>query len=142
MADTPARILIGDVNQFLYGVGAIADYMRGDTFRNSHDLTVDDQNPVVLAGDETLDLNYSISTFAFCERVERPDFFVTLEINADSTAVIAIKRFDDHRISNAIGGSDCVVCIPYHLTSGNGYAHFLKQSISQFLVRCNIDGNV
>ena len=57
MADAAARIGVGDVDQFLDGVLAVADDMRWNPLGHRHDLVVDDQNPVVLAGDETFDLD-------------------------------------------------------------------------------------
>ena len=55
MADAPARVLVGDVDELADGVLAIGHDARRDALGDRRDLAADHEAAIVVAGDVALD---------------------------------------------------------------------------------------
>ncbi len=135
---TPRRgSRIRDVDQFLNGVLAIADHVGRNPLGNGHDLPVDNQNPIVLAGDVALDnglfrpaLVLGIG-YRTCELRRR-----SLRLMQTPAAMIAVERFDYHWISDS--DSPRARRLRHSAppgSAGTGMPTSCRSFVGQFLVR-------
>ena len=143
MTDTAARIRVGDIDQLLDRVRAVADDMRRNALGDRHDLPVDDQNPVVPAGDVALDHDRCPSRLSpLATWKELAHLAHRLQIDADAAAMVAVQRLDHDRIADPVRRADGVIHIADDLAARNGDSDLVEELVGQLLVRGDVDRDV
>ncbi|MFN8591966.1 MAG: hypothetical protein U0031_10955, partial [Thermomicrobiales bacterium] len=140
--DAAAGILVGDVDQLADGVLAVTHDVRGHPFRDRDHLVVDDQDAVVLAGDEGFDHHLPAAALPFRDRESLAHGRFVGEIDHHAAAMIAVERLEHHRIAQAAGGVDGIVRGAHHHRPRHRNADLLQQAVGQFLVAGDIDGDI
>ena len=97
-----------------------------------HQLTVDHQHPVVLAGDEALNDDAP----AVLPRQREPVAHLLLggQMDRDSPAVVSVVRLHHHRVADPLRRGDGVVLPLHQPLAGNRQAEVGQQAIGLFLV--------
>ena len=98
--DAATRISIGDLDQLGDGVRAVADDVGRHPLGNGDHLIVDDQDAVVLTGDERLHHNQAVTAFALRGREGLVHGGFIGKIDHHATAMIAVERLQHHRVPN------------------------------------------
>ena len=142
MPDAAARIGVGDLDQLGDGVRAVADDVRRHPLGDGDHLVVDDQDAVVLAGDERLDHDLAGAALAVRGREGLVHGGFIGKIDHDAAAVVAVERLEDHRVADAprrlggfVGGADDV-------GARHGDADLVQQAVGQLLVAGDVDRDV
>ena len=143
MADTAAGIGVGDVDQLADGVLAVADDVRRHPLGDGDDLVVDDQDAVVLAGDEASRRRPSRSRLSRVrDREELAHLVFVGEVDADAAAVVAVERLEHHRVADPPRRRDRFVGVADDQAARHGNADLVQQAVGQLLVAGDVDGDV
>src|SRR6478735_6493417 len=142
MADATSWVTVSDIDQFLNRVHPIANDMRRYSLGDRDDFTVDHQDPVILAGDEAFDNHHAIARFAFRYGKELAHFGFIFEIDANAPTMVAVERFDHHRIADASGRANRVILVANGGAARHRDAGFVEQFRRKLFVPGDIDGNV
>jgi hypothetical protein len=107
MPDASAGVPVDLVHQLFDGVYPVAHDVSGHPECHGHQLAIDHQHPVVIAGDEALDDDASAVLAGDIEGVSY--LFGCREMNRDAAAVIGIERLHHDRVADPFGGGHGVV---------------------------------
>ena len=141
MADSPARVLIGGLDQLANGVLAVADDGCRDSLGNGCDLATDHQAPVVVPGDVRLDHDLAGTAFPDCALEGRRDRLVRSQIEVDAPPVVTIERLDDAREAEPSGRRDGRLGGVDNVCAWHRQAGRIEQPVGQALVRRDVDSN-
>ena len=93
---TPARVGVElAVDQLGHGVAAIAGDADQFAARRRRQLAADDQQPVLVAGNEALD--HDFAAFGLGHVPRGLDVLSFAQVERDAACVVAVRRFDHHR---------------------------------------------
>ena len=104
VADTTARVGVGDVDEFLDGVLAVADHVGGDALSDGLHPAADDEAAIVATGDERLDDEDAAAGLLLGNVVGLVDLVEGLQVQTDAAAVVAVQRLDHDGEADLTGG--------------------------------------
>ena len=94
MADPPARIGIGRLDQLADRALPVADDRCGHPLGDRGDLAANDQAAIVVARDVRLDDQVARTALAARALEGRPDRRLVAQVQVDAPAVVPVERFD------------------------------------------------
>jgi hypothetical protein len=121
-------------------VDSVSDHVSRDPHCHRHQLPVDHQHPVVLAGDETFDddaaamLPGDLEGLGYLCRVREPDGY--------AAPVVGIVRLHDHRVPDHFRGGHRVLSRLHQALLGNRKAQVAKDPVGLLLIRSQLHGYV
>src|SRR3990167_796953 len=127
------------VDQFAHRVAAVARDAEHLAARGGHDLAVDHEQTVLVAGDEALD--HHVAAFGVGHVVGRLDVFLLAQVQRHAPAVVAVGGLDDHGQADVLRGFPGLLGAVDDLALGDGNAAGFQQALGQVLVRGNAFGN-
>ena len=143
VADAAAGILVGDLDQLGDGVRAVADDVSRHPLGDGDDLIVDDQDAIVLAGDEGLDDDVAAAALAArAIGIGLAHLRFVGEIDHHAAAMIAVERLQHDRVAEAAGGVDRLVDGADDGGARHGDADLVQQAVGQLLVAGDVDRDV
>ena len=104
VAHTAPRILIHDLDQLRNRMQSVADHMAGCPPSGGDQLTIDHQQAMVVAFQESLDDDRA--RMLACHRIALRHFFVRREPDRDAAAVVAVVRLRHDGKSDALRGAN------------------------------------
>jgi hypothetical protein len=100
VAGAPTRVFVDDRDQLADGVLTVAHHLgRVAPGRRDH-LTADDQQPVIVPGDEALDQHAAAKRAR--DIVGSANLGLGVQVDADAFALVAILGLDHHRQANLL----------------------------------------
>ena len=132
MAFAAPGVAVNLIDQLLHGADAVADDQRWFAAGSGNELVANDQNAVILTGQEAFDEHF-VAVAAGCF-IGGFDLFAGRKVDGDALALIAILGFDDDRYADLTGGSPGVSSVIDRATDGNRYSRGLQELLGQFLV--------
>ena len=106
VADAAPRIRVLDIDQLAHRVLAVADDARRHALGHGGELAADDQDAVVVAGDERLDDDIAVAALVVRGREGTAHVVLVAQIERHAAAVVAVERLDHARIADLRRGLD------------------------------------
>ncbi len=140
VADAAAGIAVHFFHQLLDGVHPVAHDVAGHPLRHRHQLAVDHQHPVVIAGDEALDDDAPAVLARHLER--RPHLLFGREVDRDAAAVVGVEWLYHHRVPDPVRRRDRVVLALHQPLARHGQAEVGEDAVGLLLVGGQLDRDV
>ena len=140
VTDAAPGVPVHLVHQLLDGVDPVAHHVSRHPLRHRHQLAVDHQHPVVLAGDEAL---HDDAPAVLPGDVERGAHLVGVgEVDRDPPSVVGVERLHHHRVADPLGGLDRVFRGLHQPLLRHRQAEVAEDAVGLFLVGGQLDGDV
>ncbi len=134
------RIGVGDLDELGDGVPPVADDMRWHPLDDGYDLVGDDQDAVVLAGDEGLDDNLPPTALSVRERESLAHRGLIGQIDHYAPAIGRIEGLDNDGIADGLGYRGRLVGGVDHGVAWNRESRLPQQARGQMLVGGDLVG--
>ena len=118
---------------------AVAGDAGRDALGDRRELAADDEDAVVVAGDEALDDDVAAPGLARRDVEGGPDLVLGPQVEGDAPAVVAVERLEHARIADPLGGRDRLVLRLDHLGAGHRQARRIEQAVGELLVGRDVD---
>jgi hypothetical protein len=109
VAHTAPRVGVGQLDELLDGGLAVTDHVRRHALGHRGQPAVDDQAPVVAAGDVGLDDHPAATGLVLGDREGLAHVVRVLQVEAHAPAVVAIQRLDHDGVADPLGHGDRLV---------------------------------
>ena len=119
---------------------SIAGNTGGRSLGRSYKLVIDNQQPKVEAGNETLTNHASRNPFSGLQ--SHLGIFPVLNVDGCSTSVIAIHRLEDYRVANARNGIFQIFFVVNDIAFRHRNSGSIENVFGFFLVAGNLHRNV
>ena len=103
VADAAARVGVGLVDQLAHGADAVADDVRRHPLGQGDHPPADDEDPVVLAGDERLDHDPAAPGLLLRGGERGADVVGVLQVEHHAAAVVAVQRLAHDGVADPVG---------------------------------------
>jgi hypothetical protein len=113
--------------------------MGGDPLGHGHHPSPDHQHPVVVPGDERLDLQHAAPRLGLRPREPGPDGVLVPEVEADAASVVAVQRLEDHREPDPPGRGHGLLLGADHLRTGDRESGGGQETVGEVLVPGDVD---
>jgi hypothetical protein len=121
-------------------VDAVTDHVSRNPLGHCHQLAVDHQHPVVLAGDEAL---HDHAAAVFPGNVEcRAHLIGGGEMNRDASSVVGVERLHHHGEPDSVRCRDRIIGVLHQALLGNRQTEIAQQPVGLLLIGGQLDRDV
>ena len=139
MADAPARVRIGRLDQLGDGVHPVADDVRRDPFGDRDHPATHDEEAVVTADEVALHDDPAATGLVLGDLEGPGQRSIVAQVQANAAAVVAVERLDHHGKADPVGHLDRAVQCAYRLGRGDREAGGSEQLERHLLVAGDVD---
>ena len=138
--DAAARVGVGRLDQLGDRALPVADHVRRHPLGDGGDPPADDQEPVVVAGDEALDLQVAAAGLRLGRVEAGLQLGVVGEVEHHAAAVVAVQRLDDHRVADPPGHPQGAAQRAHRVALGHRQPGGAQQLVGEVLVAGDVHG--
>ena len=132
MAETTMGVLVELVDELLCGGLAIPGHRGRVPPGRCHELAVDDQHPVVEAGQEPLHHDGVEEVLGLLEGDGQ--VLIVPHVDGDASTMVSDQGLDDHGVPDVVGGFDGLLQLLHVLAFWDGHARGLEDILGPHLV--------
>ena len=141
MADAAPRVGVGELDEVLDGALPVTDDVGRDALGDCCQPAVDDQAAVVAAGDVGLHDHPAATRLLLRHGEGLADVLGVLQVEADTSAVVAVERLDDDGVADPLGDDHRLLHRADGLLLRDRKAGGTEQPCGEVLVGGDVDGD-